>query len=167
MLEGISCNTTMKEVMENLCEEDQGEEIIIRLSNVSSKLYLTSEMSSNAKVSQQVYFNNDMQLWSLVPVEGVPKFYKIMNMRTSGVMTGSTSSDNGTRISISRDQNLMNQQWTFIQPRYGSYVIKNRLNGKVLDIPDGDEGVGVEVQEFTQNNGDNQRFSIVEILCDQ
>lgn len=120
-------------------------------------------------VQQYTENNGDNQLWSLLPTPG--GYYSIVNKHSQKVLDVPNGS-NVDQVKIQQYENHhgQNQQWRLLPvaggffPMGGSlYEIINRQSRKVLDIPNGQVKDGIQVQQYTENGGDNQKWKLTPI----
>jgi hypothetical protein len=145
----------------------------------SSGLVLDVPNASSADgVQIQQYPDNgsDNQHWQLIPVDG--GFFKVRSRSSDLILdVDHSSGDDHARIIQWPDNGGKNQHWEFVPvsvlppdlpfPVLGEgitfYKLRNRLTGKVLDVPDRSADPHALIQQYSDSGGNNQLWQLISV----
>jgi len=125
-----------------------------------------ASLGDGAKVQQHTANDGNNQLWKLL--HHPDGYYTIVNNHSQKVLdVPDASSADNVKIQKFEQNGGSNQQWRLMPvlggffPLFGSvYEIINTHSRKVLDIPSGSVNDGIQVQQYTENGGDNQKWRL-------
>jgi len=122
------------------------------------------DTSNGAKIDQWEWLNQDNQKWTFEPLSGADSgAYRIHSLLTGKcIVVLYASKEDGGKIVQYDCNNTDNEKWWFSEYN-GNQVIWNKYSGKVLDIPLGKRDWGLQMQQYTWNEGPGQQWQITQI----
>lgn len=91
------------------------------------------------------------------------KYYRISVAGSElAVSVAEESPDNSARIAVAPASESEFQSWAFIPQGNNIYTITNRASGRSFDVPSASVEEGSWITQYTFNNGDNQKFEVVD-----
>jgi hypothetical protein len=121
--------------------------------------------SSGAAVEQQTCTTGNNQLWLLRPRT---TNYSLIAKHSGMCMdvVNASQSNNALVQQFQCGEGANNQRWNLMLAEVVSgtqyYTMVSVNSGKCLDVPNASTSVGVQLQQFGCNNGDNQKWSLAD-----
>lgn len=126
--------------------------------------------SAGTNIQNSTYNGSNAQIFTIknikdtiegaAPVNMGDNFYaRIMGLTSEKYLIADTDSN----VEINAAANDKSQYWQFIRNSDGSYTIKNKKNGKVLDVSNASYNSGANIWTYTSNSSNAQRWFIYSV----
>ena len=123
-----------------------------------------SSVANGGQVSQQNWQLIPSQKWMLLETAAGSGVYKIFNMKSKKVLeVAGFSVANGGKIQQWSYAGYSSQTWRIIATSGGYFKLLNSGSQLALTVPYPTSQTGIQLQQFTDNNSDNQQWAFDEV----
>lgn len=130
-------------------------------SALNSRLVLDVEGASSAnKANVQLYSSNNTDAQKFYLHDVGDKTYILISLASGKVLEVNGGSNDGVNVCQNVYNGSSGQKWWLLQDNNGNYTLMSAASGKVLDVAGANAQSGANVQQYTSNGTNAQKFSL-------